>query len=211
MKTILFFGDSNTYGLKPDGTGRFDFPVRYPGRVQKILGGEYRIVEEGCPGRTTVFEDKDRPYKKGLDYITPCLQSHGPLDFVAVMLGTNDCKSAFHASGGQIAAGVSEIVARIRSGGTPPEKILVISPAPLGGNIGKPGFDPEFNLLSVTVSESLASEYRLLAEKERCLFLDASAVAQVSPSDQQHLDETGHHNLARAIAKIIAERYSIER
>ena len=71
MKTILCFGDSNTYGLKPDGTGRFDRSVRYPGRLQELLGGNYYVIEEGWPGRTTVFDDINNPYKKGIDYFIP--------------------------------------------------------------------------------------------------------------------------------------------
>lgn len=47
MKNILCFGDSNTYGLKPDGTGRYDFTVRYPGKLQEFLGKEFHVIEEG--------------------------------------------------------------------------------------------------------------------------------------------------------------------
>lgn len=205
MKTILFFGDSNTYGLKPDGTGRYDFSVRYTGRLQALLGREYRIIEEGCPGRTTIFEDMKRPYKKGLDYITPCLQSHSPLDFAAVMLGTNDCKSAYGATADGIAAGLSQIIERIKSSETPPTNILIISPAPLGRDIIKSDFDPEFNANSVAVSKSLADAYRLLAQKKGCLFFDAASATKVSPLDQEHLDESGHEKLAQAIANLLTK------
>ena len=33
MKNILFFGDSNTYGYKPDKSGRYDYDVRWTGRI----------------------------------------------------------------------------------------------------------------------------------------------------------------------------------
>jgi lysophospholipase L1-like esterase len=208
MKNILCFGDSNTYGLKPDGTGRFDYTVRYPGRLQMILGADYHIIEEGCPGRTTVFEDRNRPYKKGLDYISPCLQSHNPLDYVVVMLGTNDCKSVFRATEKEIASGLSAIVARIKNEaklsaecGTPLQ-IVIVSPIHLGDDIES--HDPEFDKTSVSVSKGLADEYRLLAQKTGCAFLDAAAVAKASPIDQEHLDEIGHDRLAKAIANMIS-------
>lgn len=208
MKNILCFGDSNTYGLKPDGAGRFDYTVRYPGRLQTILDDDYSIIEEGCPGRTTVFEDRNHPYKKGLDYISPCLQSHNPLDYVVVMLGTNDCKSAFCATEKEIASGLSAIIQRIKNEakssaefGNPPQ-LIIVSPIHLGDNIES--HDPEFDKTSVSVSKGLADEYCLLVRETGCIFLDAATIAQASPIDQEHLDEKGHDRLAKAIANIIS-------
>ena len=58
MKQILCFGDSNTYGLIPGTTGRYDWNVRWSGILgERMRPYGYRIVEEGLCGRTTVFED----------------------------------------------------------------------------------------------------------------------------------------------------------
>ena len=203
MKNILCFGDSNTYGLKPEGTGRFDITVRYPGKLQTLLGGEYHIIEEGCPGRTTLFEDKNRPYKKGLDYITPCLQSHIPIDYVVVMLGTNDCKSAFRATSKEIASGITDIIERIKTVAGTSTGILVVSPIHLGDNIWKPEYDTEFDKESIIISKALAYEYIKLAKVDDCDFLDASSVATASPIDEEHLDEIGHNKIARAVAEML--------
>lgn len=211
MKNILCFGDSNTYGLKPDGSGRYDFTVRYPGRLQALLGDEYHIIEEGCPGRTTIFEDKKRPFKKGLEYITPCLQSHNPINYVIIMLGTNDCKQAFRATSKEIAAGLSQIIGRIKSEASTATGILIISPIHLGENIWKPGFDSEFDQESVTVSKNLAAEYRKLAKEIDCDYLDASAVVSPSPIDEEHLDEVGHNKLARAVAEMLERDCFLEK
>lgn len=203
MKNILCFGDSNTYGLKPDGSGRYDFAVRYPGRLQVILGEEYHVIEEGCPGRTTIFEDLKQPYRKGLDYISPCLQSHHPLEYVVVMLGTNDCKSSFNATGKVIASGLSAVIERIKISAVPHPKILIISPIHFGDNMGEPGYDPEFDQVSISVIKTLADKYRVLAQNTGCAFLDASAIAKASPIDEEHLDESGHSSLAAAVAEMI--------
>lgn len=210
MKNVLCFGDSNTYGLIPDGSGRYGFSVRYPGKLQSILGNDYHIIEEGCPGRTTVFEDSLRPYTKGLDYITPCLRSHTPLDYIVIMLGTNDCKSDYGASGSEIAAGLSVIIDRIQNDVVPVPKVLVIAPIHLGKDIGKPGFDPEFSEDSIAVSKDLAKEYLLLSHSKGCVFLDASTVALASPLDQEHLDEAGHRSIAIAVAKILKRHEQTE-
>lgn len=205
MKNILCFGDSNTYGLKPDGSGRFDFNIRYPGKLQELLGQEYHIIEEGCKGRTTVFEDKNRPYKKGIDYIVPCLVSHNPLDLVIIMLGTNDCKLAFNATSKEIAFGLSKLIDFCFANLNCTAKILIISPIHLGNSVWGPEFDPEFNENSVTVSKHLATDFELIAKEKGCAFLDASLVATASHIDEEHLDEAGHAALALAVSKKVVE------
>ena len=48
MKNILCFGDSNTYGLRPDNGDRYGSDVRWTGILSKKLGtSDYRVVEEG--------------------------------------------------------------------------------------------------------------------------------------------------------------------
>ena len=64
---ILCFGDSNTWGYKPDKTGRFDENTRWTALLQKKLGPAYHIIEEGLCGRTTVFHDELREGRRGLD------------------------------------------------------------------------------------------------------------------------------------------------
>ena len=54
---ILCFGDSNTWGYRPDRKGRFDENTRWTGLLQQKLGPEYHIIEEGLCGRTTIFQD----------------------------------------------------------------------------------------------------------------------------------------------------------
>lgn len=39
MKSILCYGDSNTYGLMPDSPDRYPRDVRWTGILQKKLGG----------------------------------------------------------------------------------------------------------------------------------------------------------------------------
>lgn len=203
VKNILCFGDSNTYGLKPDGTGRYDFTVRYPGKLQAFLGNDYHIIEEGCSGRTTIYEDQTRPYKKGIDYITPCLHSHIPLDWVIIMLGTNDCKTAHQALIKDIALGLSRIIDAAQAVLDRTTQIMIVAPIHLGDNIGLTEYDPEFDDHSVSVSKGLATVYKLLAQETGCAFLDASIVAKASPIDQEHLDEVGHDALAKALARRI--------
>ena len=79
MKHILCYGDSNTHGYIPSG-GRYDDDTRYTGILAKLLGSDYRIIEEGLNSRTSSFDDPFEPYKNGMDCLVPCLDSHKPLE-----------------------------------------------------------------------------------------------------------------------------------
>ena len=128
VKRILCFGDSNTYGYIPGGNGRRYGPdVRWTGLLSAWLKPECLIIEEGLPGRTTVFEDPILPGRKGSDYFYPCLWSHAPLDMLLLMLGTNDCKMRFGASAKNIASGIEALVRRRSALTKPPEKNRAVS------------------------------------------------------------------------------------
>lgn len=203
MTTILCFGDSNTYGSNPGRTpARHPYSVRWPGKLQEILGGGFQIIEEGMSGRTTVWEDPLEPGRCGLSFLPVALQSHKPLDLVILSLGTNDCKSFFCASERVIARGMSRLVEAVRkfdygSDAAVPH-ILVISPIHMGREISHSIFE-EFDGESAGKVRQLAPLYEELALKNGCSFLDASRVAGPGP-DQLHMDAPGHKALAEAVA-----------
>ena len=97
-KHIICFGDSNTHGYCAETDGRFDENTRWTCLLQAKLGDEYLILEEGLGGRTTCFDDPTHEGLRGLDYISPCLQTHEPVDLLIIMLGTNDTKERFGCS-----------------------------------------------------------------------------------------------------------------
>lgn len=159
---ILCFGDSNTYGYRPDGSGRFDADTRWTGLLQKKLGTNDRIIEEGLCGRTTVFSDELREGRRGLDTIGILLESHAPVNLLILMLGTNDCKTRYNASAGTIAKGLEQVITKAQKSSSHPFRLFVISPILLAPGVGDPGFDPEFNKGSELVSQNLATEYKKL-------------------------------------------------
>lgn len=207
MKRILCFGDSNTYGYIPNGSGRYGEEVRWTGLLQKQLASEAIVIEEGLCGRTTVFQDALRHGRRGVDILPVVLESHAPLDLVIVMLGTNDCKAVYGASAEVIGKGVEQLIGQIKAL-APQAKILVISPIRLGDDVWKSEYDPEFNKESVEVSKKLPTVYAKVAQKNGCMFLAASDFANPSPADQEHLDAEGHRALAKAIYSVIANTYN---
>ena len=72
-KHILCLGDSNTHGYCADPNDcadhgiRFNEDERWTCRLQKALGEEYLVTEEGLSGRTTVFVD---PLHESMDALS---------------------------------------------------------------------------------------------------------------------------------------------
>ena len=111
MKEILCFGDSNTYGLIPGTTRRYDRETRWTGILaEKLYDRGYRIIEEGLCGRTSVFDDATRDGRNGAKVLPMLLETHAPLDQVVLMLGTNDCKTYNHASADRIGKGIEKLI-----------------------------------------------------------------------------------------------------
>ena len=99
MKQILCFGDSNTWGYDGESRERLPWGVRWTSLLQEKLNKEeYRVIEEGLCGRTTVFEDPLRDGRKGTALLPTLLETHAQADVITLMLGTNDCKTVFGAS-----------------------------------------------------------------------------------------------------------------
>lgn len=63
-KTIICFGDSNTYGYDPENFGRLNENERWPQVLAHNLGEDHHVIEEGLCGRTTAFND---PLNEGLN------------------------------------------------------------------------------------------------------------------------------------------------
>ena len=118
-RTVLCYGDSNTWGYNPCTKRRYSAAIRWPGVLRGELGPAYHVIEEGLNGRTTIWTDPLAEYRNGKHLLTPCLETHKPLDVVILMLGTNDIKWKFSATPYDIGRGMAtlvDLVQRSRSG-----------------------------------------------------------------------------------------------
>ncbi len=206
MKNILCYGDSNTFGWDPDRSVRLDQDARWPGVLRNRLGAGCHVVEEGLPGRTTVWADHSMGLMSGADYLYPCLFSHQPLDLVILMLGTNDTKPMFSATPVDIARGMDQLMRKISSFRTEfmpvPPPMLLIAPARIIEP--KDRFAQMFMGADIKSAE-LGSRYRALAAQYGALFLDASTLVEPSPADGIHLNEASHRILGEAVADLVTD------
>lgn len=194
-KRILCYGDSNTHGYNPTDGSRFPKEIRWTGRLQSLLGDSYEVVEEGCNGRTTMFGDETN-WINGMLYLRPCLYSHRNIDYVILMLGTNDLKTEFGVSATEIGESVERLIKEIKrflkehQGYEP--RIILVAPPVLGGNMEKSVFADSFSAESVEKSKELSLVYYALAKRNDCDFADASTFAPVSDEDSLHLSAESH-------------------
>ena len=86
MKTILCFGDSNTYGYHPETKKRYVETIRWTGRLQnQIRPYGWRVIEEGLCGRTTMLDGMHRENRNGAAILPMLLETHAPLDAVILL------------------------------------------------------------------------------------------------------------------------------
>ena len=202
MPVLLCFGDSNTHGTPPILTvgeyRRFDAATRWPVLAAKALGWE--LAEEGLPGRTAQFPDPVMgAHMDGRDGLKIALQSHGPIDFLTIMLGTNDVKARYGASPELVTGGVAALLdiaqspeMQARHGGF---RILLICPPPVleQGPIADQFYGGRKRSLE------LPTHYKALAAARGAAFLDAGQAMAVSPQDGVHFEPEGHAALAKAV------------
>lgn len=198
MKTILCFGDSNTWGAVPGEERRYGIDERWPALVRKALPEGYELIEEGQPGRTTVHDDPFEGEKNGLRYLRPCLESHLP-DLVVILLGTNDLKYRYHLSAFDIAHGAARLVQEVLSfenwtkSETP--QVLLVSPPP----IYEVGDLTHMFAGGEAKSQQLARFYEERAKELSCTFFDAGSVIESCPKEGVHWQVAEHRKLAEAL------------
>lgn len=210
-KHIVCFGDSNTHGLCADpndcadGGNRFNENERWTCLLQKKLGDDYLVLEEGINGRTTVFPDPNREYMSGIDAIYYALMAHEPVDLLVIMLGTNDTRDRIGATAEWIGYGMERLIQNAKSiaawkNDTP--NILVIAPPPvrrIHKSAPADGYD------QVKKSEVVPQYIEAAASKEKCHFINAGTITQFNEVDGSHLTKSGHLALAEKLSQIIPE------
>ncbi|MFH1932393.1 MAG: GDSL-type esterase/lipase family protein [Pseudomonadota bacterium] len=186
----MTFGDSNTFRAeRGDTTWTVHLESKAPGRIT--------VFNEGCNGRTTQYDSGER---NGLSIIEDKLIAHAPVDYVIVMLGTNDVKSMYGPpSAAKIADGMRKIfdVIDTQGGGAQP---ILVTPPPLGKVTSGDLADAQWRIPPV------AAQYRLLAMGRNIQLVDLNAVIDSSTDiehDKVHLNATGRQKVADAVWAIL--------
>lgn len=216
-KTILCYGDSNTWGYVPmaEHAGpkkRYPRSVRWPGLLQILLGEQFYVVEEGLNSRTTNLDYSQPPERNGKTYLPPCLYSHAPLDLVVLSLGGNDTKTYFNRSANEIAHGLGELIDLIQLSEYGPDmqsapQVLVTSPViPLAFTekyVDEAGVP--FMVGGVNKAREMVQAFAQLANQKNCGYINLSDKVLPSNIDGVHYDEAAHSLCAHLLASKIKE------
>ncbi|MEG1540906.1 MAG: GDSL-type esterase/lipase family protein, partial [Oscillospiraceae bacterium] len=206
-KHIVCLGDSNTHGYCADPNdsadgdlGRFNENERWTCLLQKSLGEDYLVLEEGLSGRTTVFDDPLYEHLSALDYLFPCLKSHEPVSLLIIMLGTNDTKDRFAANAHAIGLGLRRLIRYAKSidcwkNAVP--NILVLSPPVISNGVENSAVAAEMGSGCVEKSRQVPQQFKTIAAECACHFMDVGD-CEFNQIDFMHLTKKGHATLAQA-------------
>ncbi len=211
MTAVLCFGDSNTWGYAASTERRLGRWERWPGVLQRALGEDVHVIEDGLNGRTTMYPVAGEPFRNGLDHLPMALRSHSPLDAVVVMLGTNDLFVPGVSNAYLAAEGAMRLAEMARSGSMTPDdpapQVLVLIPppfAPMGGVWASqaPG--------AVDASQAFGAAFREMAlEWGEPPLLDLGDLIASSPLDGIHLEADDHRAIGVAVAARLRELLSL--
>jgi len=210
MKTIVCFGDSNTWGYTPETGQRYAYGERWPGVLQGQLDTHVRVIEEGLNGRTTSFDEPFRSDRDGSAALPSTLESHRPLDLLIIALGANDLQPLYNASGYDSARGLEKLIdIGMRSEAGPESSapdILIIAPTRFN-----PSCEVVKRLLPDTGAKfaTLLEEYRRVTEATACHYFDSNDVIVVSEIDGVHIDASNHIQLGMAVADKVKSIFAL--
>lgn len=205
MKRILCFGDSNTWGYIPNSDAeRYPTSIRYPRVLASKLGEEYEVIEEGLPGRTLMCDNYKELVgnRNGKLSFGQVIYTHLPLDYILIMLGTNDLKNSYHKTAKELTIVLendylSRIKKKLNGKIKNNPKIIIVAPS-----IIKEG-DNKFDAASIKESTLFNREYGEIAIRNDCLFIDNQGLE--TGSDGVHLTKESHLLLAAKIFQTIKD------
>jgi len=199
MKTILFYGDSNTYGYDPRSFfgDRFSREIRWTSRLAAAAEKDWKVFSEGMNGR----EIPSGKYE--LQHVYSLLQEGiqgAPPDWFAVMLGTNDLFSTWpDLSADRVSEKMARFLDQITEA-APQVSLLLIAP-PLIGREGSPSLEEQ---LLYKESLRLGILYEELAARRALTFVNTAEWDIPMGFDGVHFSEEGHRIFADHMLEVLS-------
>jgi len=157
------------------------------------------VIEEGLPGRTIISDDVVDLVgnRNGLLEFGMAVYSALPLDYILIMLGTNDLK--YSRSAKECAKALEEYIYRVshKIGGRMKcdPKVIIVAPSVIGEGLIENGIEVRKESLNFN------KEYEKVAKNNNCLFVDNEGLE--TGSDKIHLTVESQILLAHKIYNVI--------
>ena len=102
MKKILIYGDSNVWGDNFITGIRIPDDKQWVNILQEKVKDDYKLLQEGLPGRLAGSDEKEKVYKNGKDTFISTFRTNAPVDILIIALGTNDLQFKYNKTGKDI-------------------------------------------------------------------------------------------------------------
>ena len=198
MKKIICYGDSNTFGYNPKDGSRFNESNRWTSVLQKNLGAEYEVINEGMCDRTGFVNNPKGWLFSAPKHFPDFISKSDNIDIMVLWLGTNDLQFQYDISFNTIENGLGSLIKLAK---TKTEKIIIIPPVMLNEKVLEGYFKFQFDKTSIIKSQKVEKIYRKLANDYHCGIFNINKFTNPSDLDGLHYDENSH--------KIIANRLTV--
>lgn len=98
MKKIICYGDSNTFGYNPKDGSRFNENIRWTSVLQKNLGAEYKVINEGMCDRIGFVNNPKGLLFSASEHFLQFISNSKNIDILILWIGTNDLQFQYDIS-----------------------------------------------------------------------------------------------------------------
>lgn len=193
MKKIICYGDSNTFGYNPKDGSRFDENIRWTSVLQKNLGAEYVVINEGMCDRTGFVNNPKGELFSVPKHFPEFIKKSGNIDLLILWIGTNDLQFQYDISFSTIENGLENL---IKLAETKAKKIIIIPPVMLNEKVLEGYFKFQFDKTSIIKSQKVEKIYIKLANDYHCEIFNINKFTNPSDLDGLHYDENSHKIIA---------------
>jgi len=202
MKKILCYGDSNTFGYNPKDGTRFDENIRWTSILQKELGIEYKVINEGMCDRTGFVNNPKGFLFSAPKHFPKLISRSNNIDILILWIGTNDLQFQYNISTGMIERGLENLIKLAK---TNIKNIIIISPVILNDVILNGPFNCQFDKTSIVKSRKIGRIYRTISNVYQCNFFDINKYTTPSSLDGLHYDSISHQLIGKNLADFILD------
>ena len=198
---IICYGDSNTFGYNPKDGSRYDENIRWTSILQKNLGKEHEVINEGMCDRTGFVDNPNGILFSGSKHFTEFISKSENVDYLILWIGTNDLMFRYNISLFTIEKGLDNLILLAQ---TTTKNIIIIPPVILTNQILKGCFSDRFDETSIMKSKEIRIIYKKLAEVHNCIYFDVNKYVHPSDFDGLHYDENSHKIIAEKLTQLFS-------
>ena len=204
MKKIICYGDSNTFGYNPKNNSQFDENTSWTSLLQKNLGSEYEVINEGMCDRTGFVNNPKGFLFSAQKHFPKFISKTDDIDLLILWVGTNDLQFQYDIGIGTVEKGLQQLIDFAQG---KVKNIIIVAPVILDERVLKGFFAFQFDETSIVKSRKIGRIFRQVANANNCAYFDVNKIATPSDVDGLHYDENGHKIIGENLAEFIKSNF----